>query len=872
VEEGHIMKHIYWFSEINKSDVAIAGGKGSSLGEMENTGFPIPPGFCVSADSYWMFVKANKIDEMIQELLVGLDISNNQKLNDAAAKIKDRIVSMPMPDEIRTEIIEAYKTLASKMGSAGKDVYVAVRSSATAEDLPQASFAGQQASFLNVKGQDEVVKAVKACWASLFESRAIFYRVEQGFDHMKVKLCAVIQAMVQSERSGVMFTVDPLSQDPNKMVIEAVYGLGEAIVSGAVTPDKYIIDKRMLKVLDRKIAKQEWMITRLEEETTKGFIKKEYQALQKLADPQIQTLAGIGRKIEQHYGSPQDIEWAVEGDKIYIVQSRPITTLKGIKIAKPISAQYAAPSAAPTQAARVAVPSQAPSPMSAPSAVANPTPTIPSAAAQKSVLSPISAPLPTPAPTPSAATGKALEIPSPTKLDTTVSEGVTMEKKKTTEAHVILKGVGASPGFATGIVRQVPDAKDTSLMQSGEILVTKMTTPDFVPAMRKASAIVTDDGGSTCHAAIVSREMGIPCIVGTGEATDKLKDGMLITVDSDKGIVYEGAVDIVAVAREEGAAGGMTVPITGTKVYVNVAEPELAEKVAKLPCDGVGLLRAEFMIAGIGSHPKAMLEEQREQEFIDALAEGVARIAGAFYPRPVVYRATDFKSNEYRNLPGGEMYEPIESNPMMGFRGCSRYIRDPDVFKMELKMIKKLRDEMNLKNVWLMLPFVRRTGEIHAIKKMMEEVGLHRTKDFKLWIMVEVPSTVFLIDEFCETGIDGVSIGSNDLTQLIMGVDRDNAMMAADFDERNAAVMKAIRKVVEGCRRHGVTVSLCGQAPSVYPEFAEKLVEFGVTSMSVNPDAVERTRKIVASAEQKIMLERLRSLKDSKKEEEEDKE
>jgi len=829
------MNHIYWFSDLGKGDVGIVGGKGANLGEMENAGFPIPPGFCVSADSYWVFITQNKIDEMIKQLLVGLDVSNNQKLNDASSKIKDRIIGTPVPDDIRTAIIEAYKKLSEKMG--GKDAYVAVRSSATAEDLPQASFAGQQSTFLNVKGEDEVVKAVKECWASLFEPRAIFYRVEQKFDHTKVKLSAVVQAMVQSERSGIMFTVDPISQDANKLVIEAVYGLGEAIVSGSVTPDKYVVDKRMLKITDKKIAKQEWMITKVEGETAKGFIKKEYQSLQKLADPQVQALAGIGRKIEQHYGSPQDIEWAVEGDKIYIVQSRPITTLKNVKVAAPL----VPPSMTSPRPAVSAAPAQEKPPTSA---AQMPKPTAPTAQAAM----------------PSATASKALEIPSPTAQDNEISKGATMETKKTiSEAHVLLKGSGASPGFATGVVRQIPDAKDTSMMQSGEILVTKMTTPDFVPAMRKAGAIVTDEGGSTCHAAIVSRELGIPCIVGTGEATEKLKDGMTITVDASKGIVYDGIVDITAV-KEESGTGGVMVPVTGTKIYVNVAEPEIAEKVAKLPCDGVGLLRAEFMIAGIGSHPKAMLEEDREQEFIDALSEGISRIAGAFYPRPVVYRATDFKSNEYRSLPGGEQYEPIESNPMMGYRGCSRYIRDPEVFKMELKAIKKIREDMNLKNVWLMLPFVRRTGEIHAIKKMMEEVGLHRTKDFKLWIMVEVPSTVFLIDEFCEAGIDGVSIGSNDLTQLIMGVDRDNAMMAAEFDERNAAVLKAIKKVVDGCKRNGVTVSLCGQAPSVYPEFAEKLVEFGVTSMSVNPDAVERTRRIVASAEQKIILERLREL------------
>ncbi|MEM2974303.1 MAG: PEP/pyruvate-binding domain-containing protein [Candidatus Micrarchaeia archaeon] len=474
------MRHIYWFSDLRKEDVRVVGGKGANLGEMENAGFPIPPGFCVAADSYWMFITENKIDELIKQQLIGLDLSDTSKLNEASYKIKDRIINTPMPDEIRATIIDAYRKLSQKMGV--DEAYVAVRSSATAEDLPEASFAGQQASFLNIKGADNVVKAVKACWASLFEPRAIFYRVEQGFEHLKVKLSAVVQAMVQSERSGTMFTVDPISQDPNKIVIEAVYGLGEAIVSGAITPDKYIVDKRMLKILDRKIARQEWMITKVEGETAKGLIKKEYQSLQKLADPQIQALAGIGRNIERHYGTPQDIEWAIEGEKIYIVQSRPITTLKGVKIAKPPI------SATPATSPAVAVP---------PAPVAVPRPAAPAMA---------------PIPQAKTAPPAKLEIPPPIQAQ----KGVIMEKKTVSEARVILRGLGASPGFATGPVRQVPDARDISMMQSGEVLVTKMTTPDFVPAMRKASAIVTDEGGSTCHAAIVSRELGIPCIVGNG--------------------------------------------------------------------------------------------------------------------------------------------------------------------------------------------------------------------------------------------------------------------------------------------------------------------------------------------------------------------
>ena len=395
-----------------------------------------------------------------------------------------------------------------------------------------------------------------------------------------------------------------------------------------------------------------------------------------------------------------------------------------------------------------------------------------------------------------------------------------------------------------------------------------MTTPDFVPAMKRASAIVTNSGGMTCHAAIVSREMGIPCIVGTKSATTTLHEGQFITIDAMRGIVYDGDVALGEAKREEeaskpqaGAGSAATlVPVTGTKIYVNIAEVELAEKVSKLPCDGVGLLRAEFMIGDIGEHQKKMIKEGRGQEFIDKLADKLRVFATAFYPRPVVYRATDFKTNEYRNLKGGEEYEPNEANPMMGYRGCGRYISEPEVFSLELSAIKKVREEYSMKNLWLMLPFVRRIGELRAIKEMLKSHGIHHTLDFNLWIMVEVPSTVFLIDQFCEEGIDGVSIGSNDLTQLILGIDRDNATLAEGFDERNHAVLRAIERVVKVCNEKRVTCSICGQAPSVYPDFAEKLVEMGITSISVNPDAVERTKRNVASAEMKVLLKRLGKL------------
>lgn len=524
------------------------------------------------------------------------------------------------------------------------------------------------------------------------------------------------------------------------------------------------------------------MITKIDGENKKVNIKEEAQQLQKLSDLEIRDLAKMCVRIEEHYGSPQDIEYAFERGNLYIVQARPITTLK-----KKEEAQ-------------------------------------------------------------------------------TASE----EKKVASEkVEIIVSGLGASPGIGVGPVKIIKSPAEIKRVERGDVLVTEMTTPDYVPGMKRAAAIVTDTGGMTSHAAIVSRELGVPCVVGASGATTKLKEGQIVSVDGNSGVVYSGVLETRK--AEEKAVGAVeradAVPVTGTKIYVNLADVDQAERVAKMPVDGVGLLRAEFMIANIGVHPKKMIAEGRAEEYVNKLAEGMRRFAAAFYPRPVVYRATDFKTNEYRSLEGGEQYEPKEENPMMGYRGAARYINEPEVFELELRALKKVRDEYHLKNLWLMIPFVRRIGELRAIKEQLHKVGIYRTRDFKLWIMVEVPSTVVLIEQFCQEGIDGVSIGSNDLTQLMLGIDRDNATLAKGFDERNEAVLRAIKHVVETCNKYKVTCSLCGQAPSVYPDFAEKLVEFGITSISVNPDAIERTRKIVASAEQKVILRRLAKLTEKIREE-----
>jgi len=750
---GEDQKVIVWFNEVTKKDIPLVGGKGANLGEMTNAKIPVPPGFIVTANAYYDFLRRSGISDKIRELLEPLDVNDSKQLQQVANKVKEIVLNAPMPPGLAKEIREAYIEMGRGL--------VAVRSSATAEDLPTASFAGQQTTFLNVQGEEEVIAAVQGCWASLFRPRAIFYRHQQGFDLFKVGIAVPVQKMVQSEASGVMFTLEPVTSDASKIVIEAVYGLGEAIVSGEVTPDLYIVNKEDVEISSKQIGKQDWQLIRNpagdKDPNIKVPLPPSMQTQQKLADDDIITLAKLGKYIEDLYHFPQDIEWAKEDKEIFIVQTRPVTTIKKVAVV-----------------------------------------------------------------------GAALEITAP----------------------VLLTGAPASPGIASGPVKIVPDASQIDKVNEGDILITEMTTPDFVPAMKRAAAIVTDRGGRTAHAAIVSRELGVPCVVGTGQATSTLKDGQIITVDGSTGKVYEGKV------AETVLAGAAAVPKkrikTRTRVYVNLAQPELADKVAARDVDGVGLLRAEFIIAQIGEHPNYMISQNRGQEFIDKLAEGLTMFAKAFNPRPVVYRTNDFKTNEYRTLKGGENYEAVEENPMLGYRGASRYITDIEVFKLELEAIKKVRQQYP--NLWVMIPFVRTVDELARTVKIMESVGLKRSKDFKLWMMAEVPSNFILLEKFIEVGIDGISIGSNDLTQLILGIDRDNEKLADTFDERDEAVLIALERLIKVSRSMGVTSSICGQAPSVYPELTEKLVEWGITSVSVSPDMIDQTREIIAKVEEKLKL------------------
>ncbi len=784
---------ILWFEELTKDDVPLVGGKNANLGEMLNAGIPVPPGFAVTAYAYKRFIEETGIKDKIYKILREKAPAGAAKPEDyieASKEIRALIESTPMPKDIEEEIRKAYRELCRRVGK--EEEYVAVRSSATAEDLPGASFAGQQETYLNVKGEDDVVEKVRKCWSSLFTPRAIFYRESKGFEHEKVLISVAVQKMVNAKAAGVMFTIHPVTGEKNKIVIEGNWGLGETVVGGKATPDEWVVDKNTLEIIEERISEKSIMAIRDPKtgKTVEVPVPDELKKKPCLTKEEVKKLAELAILIEKHYGIPMDIEWAIDRDlpfprNVFIVQARP-ETVWSVKEAE----------AKPEEA-----------------------------------------------------------------------EGVSVA-----EAKVVTRGLPASPGIAYGVAKiciELDDAK--KLMSEGDILVTKMTDPDWVPYMKIASAIVTDEGGMTAHAAIVSRELGIPCIVGTRDATKKMVTGKDYTVDAKAGVVYEGKVEELLKPAEkpkEIAAAPMEIvikPVTGTKVYMNLGVPEKIKEYKNLPFDGIGLMRVEFIMASyVGEHPLYLLETGRGDILVNKLAEGIAMVAREIYPRPVVVRFSDFKTNEYRQLKGGEKYEPVEANPMLGWRGVSRYISPQyeKAFRLEVKAIKKVRDEMGLKNVWVMAPFVRTLWEAERFVKLLKEEGLESSRDFKIWAMAEVPSVIFLAEEFARY-FDGFSIGSNDLTQLTLGTDRDSATLPEIdpryFDERDPAVRTAIAMLIEKAHNspYGYrTVSICGQAPSVYPEFTEFLVRCGIDSVSVNPDVVVRTRELVAAVERRILLEK----------------
>jgi pyruvate,water dikinase len=746
------------FEELSRTDVDVAGGKGANLGELTRAGLPVPSGFVVTARTYLSALDAAGIRDQLLEIIHNLDPDDSDALRQASERLQGLVRGAGMPEAARRAILEAYHAL-------GEGVAVAVRSSATAEDTAAASFAGMNETFTNIRGDEEVLDAVIRCWMSLWGKRVVSYRASREIAE-EPAIAVVVQRMVNSERSGVLFTADPATSDRSRIVIEAAFGLGEVVVSGQVEPDTYVVSKKSGKVLEARVGQKSHKIVRGQDGRDQRLELDEHEREKRvLTDEELHRLADVGRRIEEHYGSPQDVEWAIEGQDTHIVQSRPITTLS--------------------------------------------------------------------------------------------------EPEQTGQGGMLVSGLGASPGRVSGRVRVLESPDEGSKLNKGEVLVATMTSPDWVPVMRRAAAIVTDGGGMTCHAAIVSRELRVPSVVGTRTATRILRDGELITVDGNTGEVYEGSMataldkspqDEPAPVSSPSPSAAEPVTPLATRLYANLAIAEHAEEVAAQPVDGVGLLRAEFMITDAlgGTHPNTLLAEGGRDEFVEQMSQSLLKITRAFGHRPVVYRTYDFRTNEFRGLRGGAEHEPHEENPMIGYRGCFRYIKDPSLFDLELDVLDRVWSETP--NIHVMIPFVRTTWELEACLERIDRHPLGRRRGLKKWVMAEVPSIVYRIPQYARLGIDGVSIGSNDLTQLMLGVDRDSETCAELFDEGDDAVLWAIRQIVETASAHGLTSSLCGQAPSYRPGFAEQLVRFGITSISVNPDAVPMARKAVAEAERRILL------------------
>ena len=746
-------------SALRITDAEEAGGKGANMGEMVAAKLPVPPGFVLLRDCYRESMQAGGVDAELSALhREALDnAADTTRLAERCDRMQGLVHKAGVADTTRELILAAYHAL-------GADVVVAVRSSATGEDGRDASFAGMNATITNVSGDDGLIDAVLRCWMSLFSPRVVTYRASRDFT-ADPAMAVVVQQMVDSEKAGVAFTADPSNGALDRVVIEAAFGLGEVVVSGEVEPDTYIVSKETLEVLDIRMGHKAFKIVRGPDGHDKVVDLDGAQAdARVLDDAELKRIAELAIATERHNGNPQDTEWAMSGGQTYLVQARPITTLR----------HTTAPSS---------------------------------------------------------------------------------------EKHAVLaRGLAAAPGIASGKVRVLETPADGDHLLEGEILVAQMTNPDWLPTIRRAAALVTDTGGMTCHAAIVARELGVPCIVGTRTATRDLHDGTTVTVDGAHGRVLSGRVEdtpAVSVA-DRSAPVQPQAEVTGTKVYVNLAMPETAEAVAAQGPDGVGLLRAEFMLTEAfgGRHPRDLIAHGEQNTLVSGLVTPLLRIASAFAPRPVVYRATDFRTNEFRGLKGGDAYEPMEHNPMIGYRGCYRYVKEPDLFALELEALARVREQSP--NVHLMIPFVRTRWELEECLSLVDASPLGRQRGLHRWVMAEVPSVMHWLPEYIGMGIDGVSIGSNDLTQLVLGVDRDSDVCAELFDESDPAVLDAIGQIIGTARKFGITSSLCGQAPSTKPAFAEHLVRMGITSVSVNPDALGAARRTIAGAERRLLLESAR--------------
>jgi pyruvate,water dikinase len=758
---------VRWLDEVRADDVGTVGGKAASLGELTDAGLPVPPGFVITAGTYRTFIEEAGIDE---ELFAAVDVDTEEAsaLAGASDRAHELVLGTEMPETVREEILAAYRDL-------GDEPFVAVRSAATAEDLPDASFAGQQETFLNIQ-EDDLLQRVRECWASLFSQRAIYYRNQQGFSHEDVDIAVVVQEMVDAEKSGVMFTSHPSTGEP-RVIVEAAWGLGEAVVSGAVSPDNYVVERDSGSLVETTVADKKVMHVRDAEtgDTVEREVPEERREQRVLSDGEIEDLLALGRRVEDHYGAPQDVEWAIYGGEVYMLQSRPITTIGN----------------AGGEAA--------------------------------------------------AANGG---------VDVETDEGATEE------GEVILRGIGASPGIASGPARIIRKLDQLDKVSEGDIMVTEMTTPDMVPAMRRAGGIVTDEGGMTSHASIVSRELGVPAVVGTSSASRELSDGDVITIDGDKGTVQRGREERERQREpvEEVRPQAPVKPMTATEVKVNVSIPEAAERAAATGADGVGLLRIEHMVLSLGQTPENYIAEHGERAYVEEIVRGVRTVADEFYPRPVRVRTLDAPTDEFRQLEGGDD-EPAEHNPMLGYRGIRRSLDRPDIFEQELVAFRNLFD-MGYDNVEVMFPLVNDAEDAVRARERMREAGID--PDRREWgVMIETPASALSIESLAEAGIDFASFGTNDLTQYTLAVDRNNENVADRFDELHPAVLKLVADTIETCRDLGVKTSICGQAGSK-PRMVQFLVEEGISSISANIDAVRDVQHEVKRVEQKLILDSVR--------------